>query len=307
VPKTAKYREFLGCCASIEAGEEQPSTGRYIRVYVGPKRQGAEYLEQYDLHFDAAEVSESDIDARLWPVVSAVCRAYTGWVYLELVEASEGYRVIKRARVAQATGEELEEEEDAADGSALASLRTAGVGEMFRAFSSVADRIVSMNEKLTAGIVELSMSQGSAAVELARLEGQVESALEYSRAQVQAETWRHVADTLGPSAIQAGREVLVAFASERGGSGKGDKSLGPQPESGAPRVAWDLRASARLVRDGLGVVTASPAVALSPDVQAAARELGAVLLEVQALAQAAGIDLASVVSEASASRSSGAE
>ena len=307
MPKTAKYREFLGCCASIEAGEEQPRTGRYIRVYVGPKRQGAEYLEQYDLHFDAAEVSESDIDARLWPVVSAVCRAYTGWVYLELVESSEGYRVIKRARVAQATGEELEEEEDAADGSALASLRTAGVGEMFRAFSSVADRIVSMNEKLTAGIVELSMSQGSAAVELARLEGQVESALEYSRAQVQAETWRHVADTLGPSAIQAGREVLVAFASERGGSGKGDKSLGPQPESGAPRVAWDLRASARLVRDGLGVVTASPAVALSPEVQAAARELGAVLLEVQTLAQAAGIDLASLVSEASASRSSGAE
>ena len=125
MPKTAKYREFLGCCASIEAGEEQPSTGRYIRVYVGPKRQGAEYLEQYDLHFDAGEVSEGDIDARLWPVVSAVCRAYTGWVYLELVEASEGYRVIKRARVAQATGEELEEEEDAADGSALASLRTA--------------------------------------------------------------------------------------------------------------------------------------------------------------------------------------
>ena len=306
MPKTAKYREFLGCCASIEAGEEQPSTGRYIRVYVGPKRQGAEYLEQYDLHFDAGEVSEGDIDARLWPVVSAVCRAYTGWVYLELVEASEGYRVIKRARVAQATGEELEEEEDAADNSALASLRTAGVGEMFRAFSSVADRIVSMNEKLTAGIVELSMSQGSAAVELARLEGQVESALEYSRAQVQAETWRHVADTLGPSAIQAGREVLVAFASERS-SGKGDKALGPQPESGAPRVAWDLRASARLVRDGLGVVTASPAVALSPDVQAAARELGAVLLEVQALAQAAGIDLASVVSEASESSKSGAE
>lgn len=293
--RTAKYREFVSVCASIEAGEEADATLRYIRVYAGPKRQGAEHLEGYDLRYDAAQVTEADIDARLWPVVSAVSRAHHGWVYLELVQDSEGYRVLKRSRVAQCTGEELAEDEDQADGSALASLRTAGVGELFRAHSSVLDRVVSMNEKLTQGIVELSMSQGSAAVELARLEGQVESALEYATAQVRADTWRHVADTLGPSAIQAGRDVAVAWAAGQRTDGGGDRGLGPQPDSGAARVAWDLRASARLLRDGLGQVRRSPAAALSADVLGAARELGAVVEEIRTYASASGVDLGSFV------------
>lgn len=297
MPRTAKYREFLSCCASIEAGQEQDATARYIRVYAGPKRQGAEHLEGYDLRYDAAQVTEADIDARLWPVVSAVARAHHGWVYLELVQDAEGYRVLKRARVAQCTGEELQEDEEAADSSALASLRTAGVGELFRAHSSVLDRVVSMNEKLTQGIVELSMSQGSAAVELARLEGQVESALEYATAQVRAETWRHVADTLGPSAIDAGRQVAVAWAHGARGAESGDRGLGPQPETGAARLAWDLRASSRLLRDGLGQVKAAPAVALSPDVLEAARELGKVVEEIRAYASAAGVDLGSLIAD----------